>query len=273
MPPRPPIYRARGVRTPKQHKAAHDAKRLSAHERGYDRQWRKVRALKLSMNPLCERCAAAGLDSWATHVDHVIPLEQRPDLRLVIENLESQCGYHHNVVKQREESAWRGSTRPDWLTPSRIPLEIVCGPVASGKSTWAAQHMGPRDLLIDLDVIGSRLSGLPFTHDWDRRHLDAALRERNATLGALSSADIGSRWARAWFVVSEASPGGRAWWQEHLEPRRITVMETPPELCLQRVKLDPDRSPRLEAASHAIGLWWQTYEPREGEHVVRPPTY
>lgn len=271
MPPRPPIYRARGVRSPREHKAAHDKRRPSATERGYDRQWQKVRAIKLSMNPLCERCAAAGVDTWATHVDHVIPLEQRPDLRLVIANLESQCGYHHNVVKQREESAWRGSTKPPWLEPSRVPLDMVCGPVASGKSTWVHGQAGPSDLIIDLDIIGSRLSGLPFTHDWNRAHLDAALRERNALLGALAKPDASTRWVHAWFIVGEPTSEGRAWWADHLEPRRITIMETPPELCLQRARLDPDRAPRLEGASHAIASWWQTYDPREGEHVVRPP--
>lgn len=226
--------------------------------------------MKLSRNPLCERCAAIGVDTWATHVDHVIPLEQRPDLRLDIENLESQCGYHHNVVKQREESAFRASGKPPWLEPSTIPITVVCGPVASGKSTWTASQAGPRDLVIDLDVIGSRIAGLPFTHSWDRVHLDAALRERNALLGALSHADAPRRWPRAWLIVSEPTSEGRAWWADHLDPVAVVVMETPPAMCLERARLDADRTHRMDAATHAIGQWWAAYEPRDGETIVRP---
>lgn len=211
-----------------------------------------------------------GVITLAVLVDHRIPLEQWPEGRLVLTNLESQCAHHHNVVKQREESAWRGSAKPGWLEPSRVPLEVVCGPIASGKSTWVRRHAGPRDLIVDIDAIGSRLAGLPFTHSWDRRHLDDALRERNAMLASLARPDARTRWPMAWLIVSEPTADGRAWWQERLEPRRITVMETPPAVCLERMRLDPDRIDRLEHATHAIGAWWQTYEPREGEHVVRP---
>lgn len=271
MPPRPPIHRARGVRSHKEHKAAHDARRPSSTARGYDRQWRKVRAIKLSMNPLCEPCEAEGVTTLAVLCDHRIRVEERPDLRLSIPNLESQCTYHHSVVKQREEAAGRGSSLPPWLMPARIPLEIVCGPIASGKSTWAQAHAGEGDLIIDLDVIGSRIEGVPFTHDWNRHHLDAALRERNALLGALAAPNAAQRWARAWFIVSEPTAERRAWWEAHLEPRRITIMETPAAICAQRVRLDPDRAARIEGATLAIGDWWQRYEPRQGEHAVRPP--
>lgn len=270
MPPRPPLYRARGVRSHREHKAAHDKRRGSSTARGYDRQWRKVRALKLTITPLCERCTAVGVVTLATTVDHRVPLEQWPEGRLVMTNLESQCDHHHNVIKQREEAEWRGSGKPGWLEPSRIPLELVCGPIASGKSWWVRQHAGPRDLVVDMDAIASRIAGLPFTHSWDRRHLDDALRERNALLAALSRDDATSRWPMAWLIVSEPTASGREWWCDRLEPRRVTVLETPPAICLERVRRDPDRAARFDHASHAIAAWWSAYEPRDGEHAVRP---
>ena len=37
-----------------------DAKRGSAHERGYNVRWQKARVTYLSRNPLCTRCQALG---------------------------------------------------------------------------------------------------------------------------------------------------------------------------------------------------------------------
>lgn len=58
--------------------------------RGYDADWRKLRALKLATDPFCQirtHCQGAP----ATEVDHIVPIALRPDLRLVWSNLQSAC--------------------------------------------------------------------------------------------------------------------------------------------------------------------------------------
>jgi 5-methylcytosine-specific restriction protein A len=56
---------------------AHDARRGSARERGYDSRWDKFRLQFLRMHPLCagphSQCAAEGRVTAATVVDHRDP--------------------------------------------------------------------------------------------------------------------------------------------------------------------------------------------------------
>lgn len=75
----------------------------SAASRGYDAAWRRLRRIILANEPLCRYCAEVGVTTLAAHVDHIVPISQRPDLRLDPANLQPLCEYHHNVVKAREE--------------------------------------------------------------------------------------------------------------------------------------------------------------------------
>ena len=45
--------------------------RLSAHARGYDANWRRLRRMVLNERPLCEDCSARGRAEEATEVDHI----------------------------------------------------------------------------------------------------------------------------------------------------------------------------------------------------------
>ena len=87
MPLSPPLHRSTSAAAP--------VLRLSAARRGYDRQWEKVRAVQLAREPLCRFCAPGRLTA-ATIVDHIQPIEKRPDLRLSLENLRSLCKSHHD---------------------------------------------------------------------------------------------------------------------------------------------------------------------------------
>ena len=58
--------------------------------------WKRVRSLKLSRDPLCEPCKREGRTMAATTVHHKLPLTERPDLALDLENLESICASCHS---------------------------------------------------------------------------------------------------------------------------------------------------------------------------------
>ncbi len=70
---------------------ARERARPSATSRGYDSAWRAVSRRFLEANPICIDCGAP-----AKHADHVIPIEERPDLRLHFSNLAARCVRCHS---------------------------------------------------------------------------------------------------------------------------------------------------------------------------------
>jgi 5-methylcytosine-specific restriction protein A len=66
--------------------------RPSPSKRGYDWNWRKVRAAKLASDPLCEDCSQHGLVVVATEVDHVDGNVRN----LAADNLRSLCKPCHS---------------------------------------------------------------------------------------------------------------------------------------------------------------------------------
>lgn len=83
----------------------YDASRGNSGERGYDGQWQKVRAMKLSQDPLCEAHLKQGSVVAATMVHHIKPVETHPELRLVMDNLMSLCNPCHEEVEKA--GRWR----------------------------------------------------------------------------------------------------------------------------------------------------------------------
>ena len=69
--------------------------RPSAAVRGYDRTWRLLRNAHLAGEPLCRHCAKDKRVTLATEVDHIVPIEVRPERRLDPENLQSLCHKCH----------------------------------------------------------------------------------------------------------------------------------------------------------------------------------
>ena len=72
--------------------------RESPSERGYDRAWRRLRELKLSASPLCERCKAKGLVVPANVVHHRDHDQHNNAWR----NLESLCRVCHEAEHGRD---------------------------------------------------------------------------------------------------------------------------------------------------------------------------
>jgi 5-methylcytosine-specific restriction protein A len=64
MPRQPPSHRPRSV--------GRKTDRPSSAAQGYGAAWRRLRAAFLAAHPLCEACAAQGVLTPASHVDHRI---------------------------------------------------------------------------------------------------------------------------------------------------------------------------------------------------------
>jgi 5-methylcytosine-specific restriction protein A len=124
------------------------------------------------------------------------------------------------------------------------------------------ERAAPGDLVIDLDVIKSQISGQPL-HSWDSHHVRPALLKRNELLAELGISP--ARWPRAWFIVGEPTAEWRAWWQQQLSPERIVVLEVPDSVCLARIAEAVDRVAARAQYSEAVMRWWNLYRPRVGE--------
>lgn len=245
---------------------AQDKRRGSAASRGYDADWRRCRAAFLFAHPLCLFCEEAGRIEAATVADHIISIEDRPDLRLDWSNLRPLCKECHDRRTARDQAfGGRAARWPAWLRPSSVPLTIVCGPPASGKTSLVRERAQPTDLVLDLDAIAASMSGLR-PHSWGSQWLDPAIRERNEFLGRLSRHPC--TWPAAWLIVSEPKAERRQWWWSTVKPAEIIVLETSAEVCMARTRADAERSERRDVWDAAVIRWWSRYDRRRGDTVV-----
>ena len=87
----------------KQAHRQYDATRGTSRERGYDHDWERVRAAKLSRSPLCEDCFERGIYIPAAQVHHIKKVKDFPELRLSMDNLRSLCESCHSRRTGRGE--------------------------------------------------------------------------------------------------------------------------------------------------------------------------
>lgn len=90
----------------KQRRAESDARRGTAHERGYGRAWQKARAAYLSKHPLCSEHEKLSQVVAAEVVDHVVP--HRGDRKLFWDssNWQALCKSCHDIKTAREDGGF-----------------------------------------------------------------------------------------------------------------------------------------------------------------------
>src|SRR4029077_21012567 len=73
-----------------------EPRRATTKQRGYDADWKRLRADHLKREPLCRPCVETSMRTPATDVAHIEHTATHPPLRLVDENLQSTCAPCHN---------------------------------------------------------------------------------------------------------------------------------------------------------------------------------
>jgi hypothetical protein len=249
-------------------------------------RWRKRSRQQLKDHPLCVMCGARGLVQAAAVADHVHP-HHGNERSFWSGQLQSLCYSCHNRDKQRlergksvqvlDDTGWPTSSpdlvesrhipddvfQPVNLKPSAIPLTIVCGPPASGKSRWVAERKKLGDVEIDLDQIFVALGYTSKTTD--RKGLKLGLQERNRMLASLSIPPSSippssiSTTPNAWFVIGAPSYKERQRWATMLGAVQVVVLATKPDVCLQRTLADPLRVNSANQQMGIINKWWTRF--------------
>jgi 5-methylcytosine-specific restriction protein A len=85
-----------------------DTRRPDANARGYTSQrWRRLRAHKLALDPLCSVCLTAGCRVAATDVDHLEPHAGPDDPRFWLwSNLDAKCHACHSRKTATQDSSF-----------------------------------------------------------------------------------------------------------------------------------------------------------------------
>jgi len=138
---------------------------------------------------------------------------------------------------------------------SKVPLLVVCGPPGAGKSLLVQRNAGPRDLIIDLDVIKAELSGLPLYHAEHAEWMQRAMGERNRRLLSLCESTTAERLARAWLITTAPTAADRRWWRETAGARTLLVVASP-ETCRARILGDERRPPARQAEHLKVAEDW-----------------
>lgn len=80
-------------------------------------KWRKLRDRKFKQNPICEHCIKYNKITPTDVIDHIIEINDNPELAYVYSNLQALCHKCHNT-KTAEEASNRN--KPKTLTASEL---------------------------------------------------------------------------------------------------------------------------------------------------------
>ena len=245
--------------------------RGTRHERGYGNEWVKLRLIILSRDRyLCQTCERAGRTRQADAVDHVTPkaLGGTDDH----DNLSSICNECHKTKTDQEASdvharnagrsigadGWPTNDRPikRWpysiprgVMPSAIPVVLVCGPPASGKTTYAKANSRPCDIIVDLDELRVSAGGEMWARDptVDRK----AFALRNNIIHSLARQTEGV----CYLIVTALSKDERWNWCKALGNVTLAVMPATEAQCIERIRAEPARAKAAVSQIEAVRAW------------------
>lgn len=252
-----------------------------------DQRWRHptrgIRARQLAAEPLCAMCKAEGRITAATVCDHVEPHRGDP-AKFFAGPFQSLCDEppwrcHSRRKQQAErlgyypdigEDGWPvdpqhpanggvgsktwGFSIPHNVKPSAIPVMLVCGPPAAGKSTYVRGHAKERDVVIDFDAIRKIVGG----SKWDQRPEinRKAFAYRDRMIRGLAS----KHGMTAWLIVMAPTRAERLAWKEALGRVTEVVLAPSVDICLERVSADPERGPTAQLQHTEIKRWFAAFD-------------
>ena len=98
----------------------YDQQRGSSAQRGYGSRWQKARATYLANHPTCVACAARGMLTAASVVDHITPHKGNTELFWSVDNWQAMCKPCHDAKTAREDGGFgKGRAGENLYPPNR----------------------------------------------------------------------------------------------------------------------------------------------------------
>lgn len=157
------------------------------------------------------------------------------------------------AIQDRVENTVYGDlARPQLLPKPTCKVWLICGPPASGKSTFVKTNAGKDDIVIDLDAI-AREYGM--SRDRPSEAITMLLLDRNERLAALASEPPERI---AWVIMGGAGAELRQWWCNALavEPDHLIVLTPPQEELYRRIMYDMDRRDVQHLHKRLVDKWF-----------------
>jgi predicted kinase len=125
------------------------------------------------------------------------------------------------------------------------PRVVVCGPPASGKTTWVNEKILPGDLVWDTDAIASAICHAE-KYPRSEQTVNVLMAMRRAFIQAAQECQ-----GTVYLIVTEES---QARTLNDKLGGRLVVMNTPEAVCVERIMADPSRS---KDQVEAVQRWWK----------------
>lgn len=137
-------------------------------------------------------------------------------------------------------------------------MTVVCGAPGSGKTSWVRSQIRRGEMVVDVDSLFAALTMRPL-YDKPESLIGAVLSLRDHVIESYEP---------AWVISSDPTITYRTEMRERFGAR-VVVLETPADVCVERIAGDARRDEGTDWAG-LVGKWWGAYERDGRDEVVRP---
>jgi 5-methylcytosine-specific restriction endonuclease McrA len=91
------LYRNKVLKPQQQKRFTEQKGRTAESQSGFynTKAWKNLRDRRRRANPICQHCEEEGMITPMKVVDHIIPVDEAPELALSFDNTQSLCDFHH----------------------------------------------------------------------------------------------------------------------------------------------------------------------------------
>lgn len=103
------MYRDKILKPKQQERDTNQQGWTAASREGFysSKEWIAIRDIRRELSPLCVECLKRGFIRPLKYIDHIIPIDERPDLALEIDNTQSLCDFHHKLKTAQDKKRKR----------------------------------------------------------------------------------------------------------------------------------------------------------------------